>query len=131
MKRILFLSALLIVLSVQVSWGQIPQTISYQGVLTDTSGKAVPDRDDYSFTFNLYDVETGGIPLWAEEQSVEAKKGIFNVILGSVNPLTLPFDKQYWLGIAVEGGSELTPRIKLTSSAYSLNTRSDGGGNCR
>jgi hypothetical protein len=128
MKRILFLSALFFILAVQISWEQIPQTISYQGVLTDANGKNVPDGD-YNLTFKLYDVETDGIPLWSEEKSVEVKKGIFNVILGSVNPLTLPFDKQYWLGIAVEGGSELTPRIKLTSSAYSLNTRSDGGGN--
>jgi hypothetical protein len=88
MKRILFLSALLFVLAVQVSLEQIPQTISYQGVLTDANGKAVPDGD-YSLTFKLYDV-TGGVELWSETQSVEVKKGIFNVILGSVNPLTLP-----------------------------------------
>ncbi|HIE27027.1 TPA: hypothetical protein EYP66_07045 [Candidatus Poribacteria bacterium] len=127
MKRVLLLSALFFILAVQVSWGQIPETISYQGVLTDTDGIAVSDGD-YNLTFKLYDVDTGGTELWSEEQLVQVSKGIFNVILGSVNPLTLPFDKQYWLGIAVEGGSELEPRIKLTASAYSLNARSGGGG---
>ena len=33
---------------------------------------------------------------------------------------TLPFDKPYWLGISIDD-SELTPRIELTSSPYSLN----------
>jgi hypothetical protein len=36
----------------------------------------------------------------------------------------LPFDKPYWLGITVENGAELAPRIALTASPYSLNSHS-------
>jgi hypothetical protein len=124
MKRLLFLSILSLLLVLMLSgpraWAQIPQTISYQGVLADTSGKIVPDGN-YSLTFTLYDA--AGAALWSESQSTTVSDGIFNVILGSGNPLTLPFDKPYWLGVAV-GGVELAPRLQLTASAYSLNARS-------
>jgi len=103
--------------------GQIPQTMSYQGVLTDNNGTLVADGN-YSMEFNLYNVETSGSMLWREPQTVTITDGIFNVILGSVNPLVLAFDEAYWLGITVDGGSELTPRIELTSSAYSLKSLS-------
>ncbi len=112
---------------------QVPETMSYQGVLTQSNGSAVADGS-YSLTFRLYYVTIliGPPPnriiqfitdtLWTETQNVAVSKGIFNVILGSVNPINLPFDKQYWLGITVASGSELTPRIQLTSSPYSMRT---------
>jgi hypothetical protein len=123
MKRMLILCALSFVLGMQAAWGQIPQTISYQGVLTDASGAAVADGN-YNLTFKLYDAATNGTELWTEAQSVDVSNGIFNVILGSTNPLALSFDKPYWLGVTVGQDSELTPRIELTAAAYSLNARS-------
>ncbi len=127
MKRTLFLSTLLLVFAISTSWGAIPETISYQGVLTDATGVAVPDGT-YNLTFKLYDAPTGGTDLWTEPQTVTVSKGIFNVMLGKVNPLTIPFDEPYWLGISVNGGAELTARTPLAASPYSLNTRSGGGG---
>ena len=115
-----FLSiALMLLLAASLSLAQVPKTISYQGVLTDASGTVVPDGN-YNLTFKLYDVATGGTALWAEGQLVAVSKGIFNVILGSVAPLNLPFDKPYYLGVAVGAGTELSPRIPLTSSGYSF-----------
>jgi len=87
--------------------------------LTDASGTVVPDGS-YKLTFKLYDVETGGTALWSETQSVLVSKGIFSVALGSVTPIGLAFDKPYWLGVTVGTGTELTPRIALTGSAYSF-----------
>lgn len=123
MKCTLLLKALFLVLVPILSgllvFGQVPQTISYQGVLTDTSGTVVPDGD-YNLTFRLYDVASGGTALWTEGQLVAVQKGIFNVNLGATNPLTLPFNKQYYLGVTVGVGSEFLPRILLTGSAYSF-----------
>ena len=48
---------------------QIPETLSYQGVLTDASGTAVTDGN-YSLTFNLYESLTGGSSIWGETQDV-------------------------------------------------------------
>jgi len=115
-----FLSiALMLILAASLSLAQVPKTISYQGVLTDASGTVVPDGN-YNLTFKLYDVATGGTALWAEGQLVAVSKGIFNVVLGSVAPLNLPFNKPYYLGVTVGAGTELSPRIALTGSAYSF-----------
>jgi len=127
-QLLIIISALVFILTTQLSWAQIPQTISYQGILTDDSSVVVPDGT-YSLTFSFYDIDTGGTALWSETHaSVTVVNGLFNVILGSVdsvgNPLNLPFDQQYWLGVQVDGGAELTPRVQLTSVPYSLNARS-------
>ena len=123
MKQILLFTLFSLVLFPHFTSGQIPQTISYQGVLTNVNGTPVVDGS-YSLTFKLYDVPINGDSLWQETQNVQVTSGLFNVILGSVTPLNLPFDKQYWMGIAIGSGSELTPRIALTASPYSLNSHS-------
>jgi hypothetical protein len=118
MKRLSFI-LLIVFIFIQATSAQIPHTISYQGILTDAGGTPVADGN-YNLTFKLYNVSTGGSALWTESQEVTVANGIFNVILGRVTPLNLAFDRIYWLGITVGSGSELTPRIEMTSSAYSL-----------
>ncbi len=128
LRSIKFAACITLLILVSVAHAQIPQTMSYQGILTDGSGVNVPDGN-YNLTFKLYDVASGANPaIWSEGQLVQVNKGVFNVMLGSVNPLSLPFDKQYWLGIAVGLNPELTPRVQLASAAYSLNTRSIANG---
>lgn len=117
MNRSILLVVLLLILAAQTVWAQIPKTISYQGVLTDATGNAVPDGN-FSIAFKLYDVAAAGTALWSETQTIPVTKGMINAIIGSMAPLNLPFDKQYWLGVTVGTGSELTPRLMLTSSAY-------------
>ena len=94
--------------------------ISVQGVLRDPLGTTVEDGY-YSINFKLYDVETGGVALWEETQgSVEIQHGVFSVELGTVSSMTdLTFIENYWIGISVESGTEMTPRTKLTTSPYS------------
>ena len=123
MKHKFTISVLVFVLAAQLSWAGIPQTMSYQGILTDSSSVIVPD-DTYSLTFSIYNVETLGTHLWTETHpSVQVNNGVFNVILGSVTPLNIAFDTQYWLEVAADGAA-LSPRVKLTSAAYSLNAQS-------
>ena len=43
MKNLTFISMWLFIFSVQIIMGQIPQTINYQGILTDTGGDVVTD----------------------------------------------------------------------------------------
>lgn len=88
-------------------------------MLTDAGGEAVPDGS-YNLSFRIYDTASGGSALWTEGLLVSVSKGIFNVTLGKVVPLTLPFDEQYWLGITVGAAAELSPRVEFTSSAYSM-----------
>ncbi|HMN25864.1 MAG TPA: hypothetical protein PKE38_15275 [Ignavibacteriaceae bacterium] len=97
----------------------IPTTINYQGVLKDAAGIVVANGD-YNITFKLYDASVGGTELWSETKLVNVVDGIINTKLGSVTPLTLPFDDTYWLGVTIAAGSELTPRIELASVPYSF-----------
>ncbi|HPG39391.1 MAG TPA: hypothetical protein PLP19_01005 [bacterium] len=122
LKSVLFFILVVIFLE-NLCLGQIPQTISYQGILSNADGSLVSDGN-YTLTFKLYDNATGGTILWSETQNISINNGIFNVILGSIDPLSISFNDPYWLGITVGEGSEFIPRVELTSSAYSLNTRS-------
>jgi hypothetical protein len=121
--KILIISFAFLLVMFQLAVGQIPQTLSYQGVLTDAGGNPVVDGD-YNLTFRLYETESGGTAIWTEEQTTSVVNGLFNVILGKSTSYPIAFDKPYWLGITIDSGTELLPRIELTSSAYSLNSRS-------
>lgn len=125
-RTTLFLSATLLILAIPVILAEVPSTISYQGILTGTTGTVLPDGI-YTLTFRLYNAETSGTPLWEEIQTVPVIKGAFNVILGKVNPLNLAFDRQYWFEMQVGTAPALAPRIPLTASPYSLDKRSGGG----
>lgn len=121
MRHVPTIVVLLIICLATATPAQPPRILDYQGVLTDAGGAAVGDGM-YSVTFKLYEVDEGGTEIWTETQAVEVNKGIFNVVLGSVTPLGIPFDGQYWLGISVEAEPELSPRVPLTASAYSINS---------
>ncbi|GIV45401.1 MAG: hypothetical protein KatS3mg036_0219 [Ignavibacterium sp.] len=120
MKRmnIFFVILLSALFSFELYSQSIPQTINFQGVLKDASGNIV-SNGDYNVTFKIYNAETGGTELWTETKLVNVVDGIFSTQLGSVTPITLPFDAAYWLGITVGGGSELTPRVPFSSVPYS------------
>ena len=124
MKRRHFLLVIMFALIVQPLNAQVPSTISYQGFLKNSDGTTVSD-DTYSITFKLYDEKTDGTEVWTETQSVSVSSGIFSAILGKSSSLeAVAFDDQYWLGITVGSGSEMTPRTKLTAVPYSINTKS-------
>lgn len=119
--RFLFIFSFLMLSSIFVI-GDVQRTISYQGKMTDSFGVGI--NDTLPMIFQIYSVETGGLPLWTETHDgvneVHIFKGLFDVILGSINPLNLPFDEQYWLEV-IANADTLLPRFKLTSSPYALN----------
>lgn len=100
----------------------IPKQLSHQGYLKDAA--SVPVNGSVSLTFKLYNVATGGSPLWSETQTVTVSKGIYSVILGAATPFSLPFNEIYYLGVSVGGGAELSPRHQLTSAPYALTAAS-------
>ena len=96
----------------------IPQMLSYQGKLTDTLGVPVPDTL-HAIRFRLYAQPTGGTQFWEENQNVRTTGGLFSVLLGSVTPIgSMPDAGAVYLGMAVGGGAELTPRLRIASAAY-------------
>ena len=116
--RILF--ACLIFIPTWVT-AQIPRTLSYQGILTDsTTGDG--RNGQFSFSFRLYDTASGGTKLWEETKTLTVTNGLLSTLLGDTEPFgaTVRFDKQYWMSIQVENEAELSPRIPLTSVGYSF-----------
>jgi hypothetical protein len=117
----LFLAASILVPS--VARAAVPRTMSYQGVLTDNLGAPVADGP-HNLLFALYSLDVGGALVWSESQSaVQVSHGYFSVTLGSVTPLDAPFDQQYWLEVAVDGGASLQPRIPLAAAPYALSVQ--------
>jgi hypothetical protein len=102
----------------------VPQLISYQGQLNDQSG--APVNGSIGLVFSIYDVPTGGAALWTETQTVQVSNGVFNVQLGAAQPVpTSLFEKEIlYLGIKAGGDSEMMPRQRMTTSAFSY--RSEG-----
>ncbi len=119
-QRVLALILPLLLLLQLTAYAEIPKTLSYQGVLTDSSGVPLPDGE-YDMFFSLFEAETGGLSIWDEPLTVQLINGVFSAELGSFWPLSVDFDKEYWLEVEYNG-DVLTPRTKLTAAAYSLNT---------
>lgn len=118
MKRIFGFCVLMIWLSAGIAAATVPATLSYQGHLEGPDGQVIPDGT-YNLTFRLYSQSSGGVPLWNEVQSLWLRNGVFSAVMGSVTPLTLPFDAQYWISLQVGADPEL-PRVVLTSTPYAL-----------
>lgn len=118
--RVVLLACLVIPVS---ALADAPSTMSYQGVLTVDNGSFVPDGN-YNITFRLYDVAAGGAALHTENfPAVAVERGGFSVILGSISPLPVIFDRQIYLGVQVAADPELTPRVALASSPYAMALR--------
>jgi hypothetical protein len=102
---------------------QAPSTLGYEGRLAGPGGQ--PITGTLSITFRLYDVASGGTPLWSEVQaSVPIDGGNLAVELGSVTPLPPRiFGRQLFLGIQIAGDTEMTPRPRLTAAPYALRAR--------
>ena len=101
-------------------WAQnVPQTIDYQGRLADNDGNYL--NQEVVMYFIIYDVESGGTPLWGEAQNVTIVNGTFHVLLGSavVFPSTLFDGAERWLELVVEG-EYLSPRTQLASVPFAI-----------
>lgn len=98
-----------------------PQLLFQGQLLNPATGQPVVNNA-YGIIFTLYNAPSGGAPLWLESKQVNTTDGLFATMLGSVNPLnTDAFNgQQLYLGIAVAGDPEATPRQPLGYSAYAL-----------
>ena len=125
-RRAVVLALLAILMLVPLAArAQVPQTISYQGSLTDSGG--APITGAVSMTFGLYAAASGGTPLWQETQAtVAVVNGAFDVVFGADggNPLDVSlFAGQLYLGITVGADAEMTPRQALTAVSYAIQAK--------
>ncbi len=98
--------------------------ISFQGKVVNTDGTNVADAS-YTFVFKLYTVSSAGSAIWTETKSVSTTDGVFQTNLGDTTALPGGTDAnliagELYLGVNFNANGEMTPRIKLTTAAYSL-----------
>ena len=96
-----------------------PRLFTYQGVLITPNGNAVPDGT-YQLSIRLYSVPVDGIAAWEEQHAVVTTNGVFDVLLGSTNPLPPNFNTSYWLAVELQGEDEMLPRTRLSAVPYAL-----------
>ena len=112
-------TGVMIVCLCSVSSAVVPDKINYQAKLATSGGGCL--NDTVSMTFTIYADDEGTVVEWTEDQdSVIVKEGIFNVLLGSVNPIpTSVFDgSTKYLGVQVESDPEMRPLKLMVSVAY-------------
>ena len=120
-----FKSAIFFVTLLSISFSTVGGTIALQGILRDPNGTTVTDGS-YSLTIKLYDVVTGGTPVFTEViGSAAVQNGVFSIEIGATSASSsdldqVPFNTTYYVGVTVESGTEMTPRTKLTVSPYSM-----------
>jgi len=135
---------LLVALGATLAQAQTPNPpgqISYQGFLVDAN--AIPLATNapvnYSVIFQIYNVPSGGTPLWGELQTVTVDRGYFSVLLGQGTSVGVPFTNDLsglfvgsdasdrYIGVTVQnlagGNVEIQPRMRLLASPYSLLAR--------
>ncbi|MCK4555123.1 MAG: hypothetical protein KAT83_00810, partial [Candidatus Aenigmarchaeota archaeon] len=123
--RVLIILGLVSIMLLPSFAAATPQLVSLSGKMTDIFGNNI--TSPYDMVFRLYDAPDppGGNLLWTEQWDAGTEKvtfgsdGYFSVLMGSHNPLELPFDTQYWLEIQVQSDN-LTPRFKIGSVPYTF-----------
>lgn len=101
-----------------------PGLIPVQGFLSDANGD--PLTGARTLAFALYATENAGTALFTESFSINTPTGAFSVVLGSTRPIeaaTIPEDGSLWLGLSVDGASELSPRLRFGSAPYAVRSR--------
>jgi len=113
MKTIIVLFLCFFAISVQAS---VPRILTLQGNLRDQAGN--PVNGTHVMKIRFYDALTGGNQVHVEILSVTFTAGLYNVTIGQDTPLpdSITFDRQYFLGMVIDNGAELSPRTPITST---------------
>jgi hypothetical protein len=104
------------------AYADVPNTINYQGRLTDDTGQ--PITGTKNLKFKIYGSQFGDDSLWSSGmRSVDIEDGLFNYQLGL--HVALPSDlftgnNYRYLGITVETDAEITPRIQFITAPYAM-----------
>lgn len=89
-----------------VAFAAVSTTIDYQGYLKNND--ETPVTTTTRVRFSLYSSNPARRnPVWQETRNVSPDNGIYSIQLGSVTPITAPFDVPYYLGIKVAEGDEM------------------------
>lgn len=121
--RTLLMLTVVLVAAINPTNAAAPQLINYQGVLTDSTGTGLDTT--VNMTFSIYDAAVGGTLIWTETQgAVTVTAGLFQVLLGSVSPLSVTEfgGPVRYLGITVGADPEISPRTQVVTVAFAFHS---------
>jgi hypothetical protein len=125
MKNLVLLFSILVLVISMVTYAQVPNKISYQGLLTTSAGTPVIDGS-YNLQFDIYNLPVGGSLEYTETQaSIPVSKGTFSVVL---RPTSTIFAESLFVEVTALTGPSISspiafsPRSVLTSAPYSLSS---------
>ncbi len=138
-NRMNYLGLLCLGLCAAAAAVNVPERMTYQGVLVDANGVALGQSspENYNVVFAIYTEKNGGVPIWGEQQTVTVDKGYFSVLLGEgtaaagiTNP---PISRAFvgdsydrYIGITVIGigqdntDLDILPRLQLVTSPFAF-----------
>ena len=124
MKQFFVLLAVSVLVVSMMASAQVPNKISYEGLLTTSGGTPVADGS-YNLKFEIFNLPSGGTLRHSETQTgVSVQRGTFSVIL---RPTATIFSESLFVEVTALAGSpgigaDLTfsPRSELTSAPYAL-----------
>jgi len=122
LKKLGYIFFVFIIAGLQSKLFAVPITFNYQGHLATSQG--IPLNDvSVNLTFKLYESSTSNKALWCEmHNGVIVSKGIINILLGEITPLTSTVlsKAQLFLGLSVNDDPEMQPRQQLSSVIFSI-----------
>lgn len=121
--KYIFISVSFVLVFNLIAFAQVPNKISYQGLLTTSSGTPVQDGS-YELQFGIYNLPSGGDLKHEESISgVNIEKGTFSVIL---HPPSGIFSESLYVQVTITDGPgvshsvTLAPRSELTTAPYAI-----------
>lgn len=103
----------------------VPQTITQQGRLFGADG--APVTGTMSVTFKLYAAKDDMTEIWSETLDITFDQGYFSATLGGTPPFVDPMTQEHifdgsvrYMGISVNGDSEMLPRATVQSVPYAM-----------
>jgi hypothetical protein len=123
-KLVLLMTAFLMAAGLALAQS-VPPLMNYQGHLTNAAGQPLP-TGQYTLTFNVYNVPTGGTAVWGPQAIVaDVIDGYFNVVLSTDSTgndsISTAFAAQpRYVSIRVNAAAEILPRQQVLSSPYAI-----------